>query len=268
MNINLTGTTRLNLILGDPVAQVKSPNGVTRAFADRGVDAVLVPFQVGVEALKSVLTVVDSIKNLDGIVVTVPHKFACFTHCSSVSERADRLGVVNVMRRGTDGGWHGDMVDGLGFVGAIRAKGFDPSGKRALLVGAGGAGSAIALALLEAGVHELAIHDVDSARRDQLVERLKASRSGDVIVGSADPTGFDLVGNATPAGMMLGDPLPIDTTKLDPSTFVGCVITVPAASPLIEDARRIGCPTSTGTDMYNALQTLMVDFFCASEVLA
>ena len=265
MNLNLTGATRLNIILGDPIAQVKSPGGVTQAFIDRGHDGMLVPVQVGVEDLEALLKLADTIKNLDGVIVTVPHKFSCFKHCSSTSARAGFLGAVNIMRRRKEGGWHGDMVDGLGFVGAVRGKGYDPKGKRALLIGAGGAGSAIAMALVEAGVRELAVHDEDAKRRDHLIDRLATLGKADIRVGSSDPEGYDLVANATPAGMKAGDPLPVDVAKLTPTTFVGCVITVPAVSPLIEAARKIGCPTSTGTEMYNALQGSMLDFLLAPE---
>jgi shikimate dehydrogenase len=265
MNLNLTGATRLNVILGDPIAQVKSPGGVTQAFIDRAHDGVLVPVQIGAEELNSFLAIADRVKNLDGVIVTVPHKFACFKHCSSASARASFLGAVNIMRRHKNGGWHGDMVDGLGFVSAVRNKGYDPDGKRALLIGAGGAGSAIAMALVEAGVHELAVHDGDAERRDHLIERLKSLGKADILIGSSDPDEFDLVANATPAGMKPADPLPIDVAKLKPTTFVGCVITVPAVSPLVAAARRLGCPTSTGTEMYNALQSSMVDFLLASE---
>jgi shikimate dehydrogenase len=265
MNVNLTGATRLNIIVGDPIAQVKAPGGVTKAFADIHHDGVLVPMQIAPEDLNALLTVADRLKNLDGIVVTVPHKFACFSHCRSVSDRAGFLGAVNIMRRRKDGGWHGDMVDGLGFVGALRNNGYDPRGKRALLVGAGGAGSAIAMALVETGVGELAIHDGDIARRDDLIARLKTLGRTTIVAGSSDPGGYDLVGNATPAGMKTGDPLPIDVTNLAPTSFVGCVITAPAVPPLIEAARRLGCPTSTGTDMYNALQSSMLAFLLADE---
>jgi shikimate dehydrogenase len=265
MNVNLTGATRLNIIVGDPIAQVKAPGGVTKAFADIHHDGVLVPVQVAPEDLNALLSVADRLKNLDGIVVTVPHKFACFSHCRSVSDRAGFLGAVNIMRRRKDGGWHGDMVDGFGFVGALRNKGYDPRGKRALLVGAGGAGSAIAMALVEADVGELAIHDGDIARRDDLIARLKTLGRATIVAGSSNPAGYDLVGNATPAGMKTDDPLPIDVTNLAPTSFVGCVITVPAVPPLIEAARRLGCPTSTGTDMYNALQGSMLDFLLADE---
>lgn len=154
---------------------------------------------------------------------------------------------------------------GVGFVGAVRANGADLAGKRALQIGAGGAGSAIAMALVEAGVRTLAIHDTDVARRDQLIAKLKSLGRGEIDVGTADPTGFDLVANATPLGMKAGDPLPVDVSKLKPGTFVGCVITSPAISPLIEAARRQECPTSTGTDMYNALQNSMLDFLFAAD---
>jgi shikimate dehydrogenase len=263
MDMNLTGATRLNIIVGDPIKQVKSPGGLTAAFARLGHDGILVPVQVAVEDLGEFLAAADKLKNLDCIVVTVPHKFACFRHCKSATDRANFLGTVNLMRRRPDGGWHGEMVDGVGFVGAVRAQGFEPGGKRALLIGAGGAGSAIALALVDAGVRELAIHDEDTARRDHLVSRLNALGKAKVVAGSPDPSGFDLVANATPAGMKQGDPLPVDVAKLSSSTFVGCVITSPALSPVVAAARELGCPTSTGTDMYHALEQPMLDFLLA-----
>jgi shikimate 5-dehydrogenase len=263
ISLNLTGATRVNVIIGDPIAQVKSPGGVTKAFTDRGHDAVLVPVQIDSDHLEAFLTAVTAVTNLDGIIVTVPHKFACYAFCSSATKRSRLLGSVNIMRRRAEGGWHGDIVDGVGFVGAVRTNGGDPAGKRALQIGAGGAGSAIALALVKAGVRSLAIHDTDVARRDQLIAKLKTVGRGEIHAGTADPTGFDLVANATPLGMKPGDPLPIDISKLASGTFVGCVITSPAVSPLIEAARRQGCATSTGTDMYDALQSSMLDFLLA-----
>src|ERR1700722_9451827 len=122
MNINLTGATRLHIIVGDPIAQVKSPGGVTAAFAERGADAIMVPVQVAPEDLDDLLGVADRLKNLDSVVVTVPHKFACFRHCASASARAAFIGATSIMRRRPQGGWHGDMFDGEGFVRAMRLK--------------------------------------------------------------------------------------------------------------------------------------------------
>ncbi|MBR1169129.1 shikimate dehydrogenase family protein [Bradyrhizobium sp. DASA03005] len=260
-----TGATRLYVIVGDPIAQVRSPAGVSAAFAARGHDGLLVPVQVTPGDLPDFLSVAGRLKNLDGIVVTIPHKFACYQACASATARAHFLRTVNLMRRRPDGGWHGDMVDGLGFVGAARATGIDPKGMRALLVGAGGAGSAIALELLEAGVRELAIHDSLPERRDVLVGQLNRLGKAPVRVGSEDPAGFDFVANATPAGMKDGDPLPVDVARLVPSTYCGCVITKPEVSPFIAAARRIGCVTGTGTDMYQQHQSIMVDFLLGAE---
>ena len=261
----LSGATRLNFILGDPIAQVKSPAGVTRSFQQRGRDAILVPVQVASEHLGLFLETATILKNLDGVIVTVPHKFGCYERCASASERSTFLGTVNVMRRRPEGGWHGDIVDGLGFVGAARKHGRDPKGERALLVGAGGAGSAIALALVDAGVSELAIHDAESRRRDALIARLNSLGRARVFAGSPDPTGFGFVGNATPAGMNPQDPLPLEADKLSPSAYVGCVITSPAVSPLIAAARARGCTTGVGADMYEALQEKMVDFLLFAD---
>src|SRR6478609_8441532 len=166
MSLGLSGATRLHVIVGDPIAQVRAPAGISAAFAARGHDGILVPVQVAPADLPDFLSVATRLKNLDGIVATIPHKFACYEACASATDRAHVLRTVNLMRRRADGGWHGDMVDGLGFIGAARAKGIDPLGMRALLVGAGGAGSAIALALIEAGVSDLAIHDSAPERRD------------------------------------------------------------------------------------------------------
>ena len=260
-----TGATRLHIIIGDPIAQVRAPAGVSRAFAERGSDAILVPVQVAPVDLAGFLATATRVKNLDGIVATIPHKFACYRACATATERAHFIGAVNLMRRSPDGGWHGDMVDGLGFVGAARAKGFDPNGTRALQIGAGGAGSAIALALIDAGVRELAIHDSDAGRRDALIARLNERGRGRSLIGAMDATGFDLVANATPAGMQPGDPLPVDMATVSPSAYCGCVITRPEVSPFIAAARERGCLTATGTDMYRALERVMVDFLLSRQ---
>lgn len=256
----LNGETRVIAIVGDPIAQVKSPAGVTRELNVRGHNAVVIPIHCTSADLERFLSGAAVAKNFDGIIATVPHKFAAYGHCATASDRAHFLGAANILRRNADRSWHGDMVDGLGFVAAARSAGGDPSAQRALLVGAGGAGSAIALALLDAGVARLDIHDSDSVRRDTLVARLATRFGGKVGIGSADPAGYSFVANATPAGMRPGDGLPVDIGGLTKEMFVGDVITVPAVSPLIEAARVRGCRTQTGVGMFASVLELMVNF--------
>jgi shikimate dehydrogenase len=254
----LSGETLVVPIVGDPIAQVKSPDGITRLFATRGRNAVVVPLQVAPADLDALLAGLGRSSSVGGLIATVPHKFGLAEHCATLTDRARFLGAANVARRNPDGSWHGDQVDGLAFVAAVRAAGGAPEGARALQVGAGGAGSAIALALLEAGVAELALHDADPDRRDALVERLRERFGDRATTGSPDPAGFGLVANATPMGMRPGDPYPVDVARLEPDTFVGDVVTKPTVPPLIEAARRLGCRTSTGGDMFAAVAGLIV----------
>lgn len=258
--VTLSGASRMYFIVGDPIAQVKSPAGVTQSFHARNRDAFVLPAHVAPAHLSTWVQGVSLAQNVDGIIVTVPHKFASCGLCATVSDSARFLGTVNTMRRNADGSWHGDMFDGTGFVSAMRDQGCEPVGRRALLVGAGGAGSAIAYALVTAGVTALAIHDEDAARRMNLVQRLAGLGLGNVSSGSADPSGFDIVVNATPAGMKVSDGLPVDVDRLQRDTFVGCVITQPAVTPLIAAARDRGCNTVTGADMFAKVRDLMMDF--------
>lgn len=256
-----SGATRVIYIVGDPIAQVKSPAGVTAMLRGRGADAVVVPAHVAPADLAAWVAATSAMRNCDGIIVTVPHKFAASSLCAETSARSASIGAVNVMRRNASGAWFGDMCDGAGYVAGLRRAGCEPRGLRALLVGAGGAGSAIAHALVDAGVAALAVHEADGARRDALLRKLRAYGPVPAETGSADPGGFDLVINATPMGMKPDDPLPVQATNLLAATFVGDVVTVPAETALIAAARERGCRTMTGIGMFEGVRELMVDFY-------
>lgn len=260
MLIQLSGTTRLFPIIGDPIMYVESPAWLTRTLAERGHYGICIPLQVPVGTLDIVMAGLTATANIDGILVTMPHKFAAFTHCVTSSERATLLEVVSVIRRNPDGTWHGDMLDGLAFVKAQKDNGAHIDGARALLVGAGGAGSAIAVALLAEGVRELVIHDADESRVAGLIRLLAGVGVGRVIAGAPDPSGCDLVFNATPMGMKEGDSLPVDADLLTESMFVGDVIAGHGTTPFIQAAEAAGCKTADGDDMVRAVQDLMADF--------
>jgi shikimate dehydrogenase len=256
----LSGSTRVFFIVGDPIAQVKAPAGATAELQKRGHDAVVVPIHVTASEIDAFLRAAGSLKNVDGVFATVPHKHVAYRHCATATPRAAFAASANLLRRQADGRWHGDMSDGAAFVGALRAAGFDLHGKRALQAGAGGAGAPIAYAILEAGASRLALHDADAARQQSVIAKLNAVFPGRATAGSASAEGFDLVVNATPAGMRPHDPLPFRTDTLDRRAFVGDVITLPEVTPLLAAARRVGCATTTGVDMFNASVAVMIDF--------
>lgn len=264
MSTRLDGETRIYAVVGDPIAQVKSPIGVTAALQSRGLNAVCIPAHVAAEELAVFFAGIKTLQNFDGLMVTVPHKIAFTDLCDDVSESARFLHTVNVVRR-EGSRWVGAMFDGQAQVEALRRNGAELAGKRVLLAGAGGAGTAIAHALLLAGVAELAVHEADTARRDSLIERLSALNLGQVVAGSADPSGFDVVINATPLGMREGDPLPFDGSRLNPQQFVGDVVAHPPLTAWIAHARAVGCRTSTGMDMFECVRDLMVEFLLEKQ---
>lgn len=119
-DVTLSGATRVYYIVGDPIVQVKSPAGVSQAFHERGRNACVMPARVAPADLARWLLGVSAAQNVDGVIVTIPHKFAAFDLCATTSERGRFLRAVNTLRRNVDGSWHGDMLDGQGFVAAGR----------------------------------------------------------------------------------------------------------------------------------------------------
>ena len=258
----LSGETMLYPILGDPINFVKSPQRLTAKFAERGHNGVCVPMLVPDVTLSDLLRGLAPVSNVRGLLVTMPHKGAMFKHCATASETSKLLGVVSIVRRNEDGSWHGDMLDGISFVDAQKKAGAKIEGARVLQIGAGAAGSAIAVALLDAWSRELVLHDVDAAKAEALVQLL--AHRGRINSGPPDPTGFDIVINTTPMGMHPDDPLPVSRELLTRSMFVGDVVAGHGETALLRAARAAGCRTADGSQMVDAGMDLMIGFLLKS----
>lgn len=256
--LKIDGETLIYLIIGHPIGQVKSPASLSQIMADRGYNGIVLPVHVLPQDLAGWIDQARAMRNCRGIVITVPHKGPCLEFCTATTPRAKAAGAVNIMIRDGDT-WIGDATDGHGYLDGIEAEGFDVAGKPALLVGGGGAGSAIAYEILARGASELALHDIDTARRDALIARLDAAFPGRVRAGGTDPRGFALVANATPLGMREADPLPVEVEHLSAEQFVADVVTRPAVPALIAAARAAGCRTMPGAGMFNAQAILLAE---------
>ena len=261
----LSGATRLFPIIGDPIVYAESPDRFTRTLADHNIAGICIPMQVPTDDLAAVMAGLSAARNVDGILVTMPHKFSALSYCASTSGRARVLRAVSVMRRQRDQSWHGDMLDGLAFVEAQQNRGAQIAGGRALLIGAGAAGRAIAVELLDAGVDTLLVYDDDTSRVTALLDATPRAERRLVAATSPDPRNCDLVFNATPMGMNEGDPLPLDAALLTSSMFVGDVIAGHGTTALIRAALDTGCRTADGNHMVDAVQGLMLDFMCADN---
>jgi shikimate dehydrogenase len=201
-------------------------------------------------------------QNVDGLFVTMPHKSRMLALLDDADPSARRVGAVNVARRETGGRWRGAMFDGYGCVLGMLWLGADPKGRHALLIGAGGAGRAIAFALMEAGVARLVITDQDERRASSLVEDLKsAALTGEVRLGPADAHGFNLIINASPLGMMPDDPSPVDTGRLDAVAAVVDITMGAVPSALLTAAAGRGCRVQDGRAMHEGQAIYAARFF-------
>jgi shikimate dehydrogenase len=133
---------------------------------------------------------------------------------------------------------------------------------RALVVGNGGVGSAIAASLAAAGVAALGLFDPNKESSESLAGRIDEHYPQIRIdTGSSDPEGYDIVVNATPLGMKDDDPLPMDVDRISPDTFVGEVVMKQQITPFLKAAMAKGCRVQVGTDMLFEQIPAYLEFF-------
>jgi shikimate dehydrogenase len=259
-----TAATRVAGVIGDPVRHSLSPALHNAAFAALGLDWVYVAFPVAPGQAPAAVAAMRALE-LAGLSVTMPHKAAVVGALDRLGPTAARLGVVNTISWAATAGepaLEGDSTDGAGFIDALRGDdGFDPAGRRCLVLGSGGAARAVTLALAEARAASVAVaaRQADRARECATL----AGPAGSVVIAgpTAEPTGSsslaeavagaDLIVNATPVGMIRGDGLPfgLEAAALHSRHFVADLIYAPATTPLLSAARSRGAGTANGLGM-------------------
>jgi len=241
-----SATTRLAAVIGHPVRHSLSPVLHNAAFDALGLDWTYVAFDVAPDRAGDALVGMRAL-GLDGLSVTMPHKEAVARAADRLSPTAERLGAVNtVVRMGAS--LVGESTDGQGFLDALRAdQGFEPSGRRCLVVGNGGAARAVILALAEAGAAEVVVVG-RSPERIRAAATVGGPRARPGVV--QDVREADLVVNATPVGME-GHPArsPVEPTLLGPGQVVVDLVYHPAITPFVAAARERGAVAVGGLGM-------------------
>ena len=258
----ISGRTSIIAHLGVPTGSFKAPMIYNPWFEAKGIDTVVVPMGCEAEDFPAFLRLLFRLRNIAGALITMPHKVVAAGLLDEASTVVKVCGACNAVKRGADGRLIGDMFDGEGFARGVERKGRVIPGASALVVGNGGAGSAIVASLASRGAARLGLHDVDAATTQKLAASLRTHYPETAVeTGTTDPAGFDIVVNATPLGMRAGDPMPVDPGRIDPAALVGEVVLTTEETPFLAAAKARGCATQVGTDMLFEQIPAYLEFF-------
>ncbi|HEV2597900.1 hypothetical protein [Sphingopyxis sp.] len=264
--IEITGATRVLLIAADPVAHVKTPQALNAIAAERGRDIVMVPCHVDSSGLPALLEGLRGMQSLAGLVVTAPHKVSAAALCDRLEAQASMAGAVNSIRRDADGSLVGEIFDGLGFVGGLRASGHRIEGQSVFLAGAGGAANAIAFALAAAGIARLAIANRTPEKAEVLARRLARHFPAlEISVGEEGLGAADIAVNATSAGLKSEDSHPFDVSRARRDALIAEVIMQPPITALLQAAREQGLAIHPGQAMLENQLALIARFLGVTE---
>ena len=245
-----TGATRLAAVIGSPVRHSLSPVLHNAAFDAVGLDWTYVALEVAEGRAPDALTGMRAL-GLGGLSVTTPHKEAVAAACDRLSDDAAALGAVNCVV--PDGDLLvGHNTDGPGFVAALRAEGHDPADARCVVIGAGGAGRAVALALARAGAREVAVVNRSAERAAAAVALVGPTGrvvAPDAVVAAV--TSADLVVNATTVGMgaTTGSEIPVPADALHGGQHVVDIVYRPLETLFLREARGRGATATNGVPM-------------------
>lgn len=259
--VSISGRTRLIAIVGDPIEHVRSPQVYNPRLAQSGHDAVLFPVHLPSAHFETGIRGLMALANLAGLVITYPFKERALALVDRVERIGARVGAINAMRRDPDGRWTGDIFDGAGLLAALSATGMGVLGRRITLVGAGGAGSAIAFALADAGAGFIHVSDLLEERARRLAHRVhEFYPECTTTIGAPDISGCDLLINATPVGMAPDFALLPYVGDLHPDVTVVDIVPSPERTALLERALRAGCSTVNGRAMIEGQAAAVLEF--------
>lgn len=259
----ISGKTRLFGLVGDPIAQARSPALFNDLFDRSSVDAVCVAFEVRDVDIAAFFEGAKTVGNIDGLFFTTPHKQRIAPLLDVLTPTSRALSSVNVARRERDGRWRGAMFDGLGCVLGLRSAGIELKGKSILVFGCGGAGRAIGLALAKSGAKHITLIDKDPSASISLADLIHADAPASAVATQSDTNlGHDIFINASTLGMRAGDPSPFPSDWLAPGSVVVDLVTEPDASgsPLGGIARESGCKMFGGSLVHQGQAVFAAQF--------
>ena len=254
MEQRINGHTRLYALIGSPVGHSGSPAMYNYSFAKLGLDCAYLAFDIPVEKTKDAIDAFRTL-NVGGFNITMPDKTETARLVDRLSPAAELVGACNTVVVEDDGTMTGHMTDGVGFVRNLKEHGVEIKGQKIVLLGTGGAATAIAVQAALDGVDEIAIFnrkDEFYVNGEKTVEKIRNAVPGiksvsindlddmDTLKAAVDRC--DILVNATRAGMSpMEDVMPVPEELLRPELAVADVVYNPRETLLIRKAKEKGC---------------------------
>jgi len=253
--VQINGKTKIYGLFGEPVEHTGSPAMHNAAFKKLSINAVYLAFRVKPSEIKQALKGIVSL-GFSGINLTIPHKQICLPYLDKVDREAKLIGAANtlVLKGGRLLGYN---TDAPGFLKSLKQDlGQTPRGSSVFLLGAGGAGRAVAMAAAKNKAKEIILADLVPGRSRQLAGNLKTHFPHLPVktinlkkIGESDLAGIDLLINATPVGMRSTDPFPVNPGFLRPGVSIYDLVYNISPTRLVRMARRRGLKAVNGLGM-------------------
>ena len=260
----VNGKTCVYGIVGDPIEQVRSPEMVTWEMQKRDHNAVLIPMHIARDEFDSVIPRIMRMQNLDGLIFTIPFKAQAIALAKTLGPQASQIGAINALKKHSNGAWSGEIFDGIGCVEAFKQRGITLQDKRLQLIGLGGAGSAICVALAYEKPKLLRLFDINAQTTERMAKMVNTISPQTVVeVGLPLAEGIDILLNASPVGMLNDARLPIAVQQFKKELIVFDAIVMPENTPLLSLAQDCGCQVVRGREMMLGQISKIVDYFFA-----
>jgi shikimate dehydrogenase len=260
----VNGKTRVYGIVGDPIEQVRSPEMVTWEMQKRDHNAVLIPMHIARDEFDTVMPHIMRMRNLDGLIFTIPFKAQAIALAKTLGPQASQIGAINALKKHSNGAWSGEIFDGIGCVEAFKQRGITLQDKRLQLIGLGGAGSAICVALAYEKPKLLRLFDINAQTTERMAKMVNTISPQTVVeVGLPLAEGIDILLNASPVGMLNDARLPLAVQQFKKELIVFDAIVMPENTPLLSLAQDCGCQVVRGREMMLGQISKIVDYFFA-----
>lgn len=256
-------------VFGDPVDENPTGAILQSGFDELGLNFRYVTVKVEKNALEAAMAGMRAM-NFTGIGITMPHKKTVLKYLDGVSDEARVMGAVNTVYW-KDGKLFGENVDGKGFMMSLYDKGYDVKGKKATVLGAGGAASAIAVELAFAGVSRITIVNIDENQGMTLVNSINQNTDtkADFVLWDGAykvSSDTDILVNATSIGFANAEDIPnVDYTTVTADMAVCDVIPNRATTRFLDTAKQKGCETFSGLEMLVNQATLCFKIWTGVE---